>query len=73
MQPFRSFSKDKAMDNQSDSQQPGRLTFLLLTQAYNRNEISFDEWLKLTREWAEAVIARCKTPLVTQPEPGAPD
>ena len=32
------------------------ITLLHLTRAYNRKEISFDEWLRLTREWAEAII-----------------
>jgi outer membrane protein TolC len=39
---------------------PSRRTLLLLTQAYNRGEISFDEWLEQTRAWAEAVIAQAQ-------------
>ncbi|HEU5378558.1 MAG TPA: hypothetical protein VFV38_24315 [Ktedonobacteraceae bacterium] len=29
---------------------------LYITGAYNRREISIDEWLRLSREWAENVI-----------------
>ena len=32
------------------------LDLLFLTRAYNRNEITFAEWLKLTKQWAEAII-----------------
>ncbi len=46
------------MNTNPTEQQPDRLTFLLLTQAYNRGDISYEEWLARTREWAEAMIAR---------------
>jgi hypothetical protein len=29
---------------------------LHITRAYNRAEISFDEWLRLSKEWAERII-----------------
>ena len=29
---------------------------LYITRAYNRREITFEEWLRLTKEWAEQVI-----------------
>jgi hypothetical protein len=29
---------------------------LYITRAYNQKEISFDEWLVLSREWAEKII-----------------
>jgi hypothetical protein len=29
---------------------------LYITRAYNNREISFDEWLRLTKEWAERMI-----------------
>ncbi len=32
------------------------IDLLLITRAYNRKEISFDEWLKRSKEWAEGVI-----------------
>jgi hypothetical protein len=34
---------------------------LYITRAYNRKEISFDEWLRLSREWAERVIRAYST------------
>ena len=29
---------------------------LYITRAYNRREITFDQWLRLTKEWAERMI-----------------
>ncbi|HVB25220.1 MAG TPA: hypothetical protein VNG51_25005 [Ktedonobacteraceae bacterium] len=29
---------------------------LYITRAYNRKEITFDQWLRLTKEWAERMI-----------------
>jgi len=29
---------------------------LFITRAYNRKEITFEQWLKLTKEWAERMI-----------------
>jgi len=29
---------------------------LYITRAYNRKEITFDEWLRQSREWAEQMI-----------------
>ncbi len=29
---------------------------LLSTRAYNRKEISFDEWLKRSKKWAEHIL-----------------
>lgn len=31
---------------------------LYITRAYNQKEISFEEWLKRSREWAEGIIKR---------------
>lgn len=49
------------MDDQPDSTEPGQHDLFLLTQAYNRGEISLDEWIKRTREWAEAVLAQSQS------------
>jgi len=35
---------------------PGPLSLLHITEAYNRGEISFDDWQQQTRQWAQAVI-----------------
>lgn len=35
---------------------------LFITRAYNRKEITFDEWLELTRKWAEQMIKHSKHP-----------
>jgi hypothetical protein len=53
------------MENQTTEpahgRQCGRLPDLLfITRAYSRREISFEEWLKQTKEWAEAVIDHCR-------------
>ena len=29
---------------------------LFITRAYNRKEITFEEWLRLTKEWAEQIL-----------------
>ncbi len=29
---------------------------LFITRAYNNKEITFEEWLRLTKEWAEVII-----------------
>lgn len=45
----------------TEDQRPvSRLDLLYITQAYNRREISFEEWLRLTKEWAERVIRQYK-------------
>jgi hypothetical protein len=31
-------------------------TLLYINRAYNRKEITFKEWLRLTKEWAERMI-----------------
>ena len=33
---------------------------LYITQAYNRKEITFNEWLRLSREWAERILRQEK-------------
>lgn len=50
------------------TKEPGRYDLFLLTQAYNRGEISLEEWMQRTRAWAEAVIARSRS----QSKPEAP-
>ncbi len=58
------------MDNKNEKNEPtppGRYDLFFLTRAHNRGEIDLDEWMRLTREWAEAVIARSKS----QPQPPA--
>lgn len=41
--------------------QPGNeVGVLYLTRAYNRGEISFDEWLERVKAWAERVIQEHK-------------
>ena len=38
------------------TESPVPYTLLFINRAYSRREISFDEWLKLTKEWAERMI-----------------
>lgn len=33
---------------------------LYITQAYNRGEITFSEWIKLSKEWAERILRQDK-------------
>lgn len=44
--------------SQVDPDEPGDL--LYLTGAYNRQEITFEEWLRRSRAWAERVIRERK-------------
>ena len=37
-------------------------SLLYLTRAYNRGEITIDEWLILSREWAERIIQQHAKP-----------
>ena len=46
-----------------------RLDLILIFQAYNKKEISFDEFIRLTREWAEAMQRQD----AKQQEQAAPD
>lgn len=41
---------------------PVVLDLLLITRAYNRREISLDDWLRQSREWAQAVIKQSQLP-----------
>ena len=45
------------MDDQT-TEPVNRLDLLFLIQAYNRHEISLDEFLRLSRAWAEAMLER---------------
>src|SRR5712692_2957555 len=66
---------DDSMTEPTDSQeQVGRLDLLLLVRSYNRREISYEESLRLSRAWAEAVISHCRPTddLTKLPKPAAP-
>ncbi len=54
---------------------PGRYDLFVLTNAYNRGEISLEEWMQRTKVWAEAVIVRNRCPVQTEPpvKPRSPD
>ena len=58
------------MDNQSE---PGRYDLFVLTRAYNRGEISLEEWMRRTKAWAEAVLKRGEPQPEPLPEPQASD
>jgi hypothetical protein len=65
------------MDEQNTfNQSPPTLQELLwLTRAYNRKEISYEEWLRLTKVWAETVVRQYGLPdeLMPPQTPAAPD
>ena len=45
------------MNEDIENQRPvNRLDLLFLIGAYNRGEITFEEWLKQTKAWAEKTI-----------------
>jgi hypothetical protein len=39
-----------------DTQTVPSYGLLYITRAYNRREITFEEWLRLSKEWAEQII-----------------
>jgi len=49
------------MIKDEQNSQPGRYDLFVLTQAYNRGELSLEEWIARTRAGAEAVITRCQS------------
>ena len=49
---------DKQMTEPLDASAMSRLDLLFLTQAYNRGELSLEQWLQLSKEWAEAMQRR---------------
>jgi hypothetical protein len=42
--------------NISEKDNEATYSLLYITRAYNRGEITLDEWLALSREWAERMI-----------------
>lgn len=43
----------------AESDQPvASYGLLYITRAYNRKEITLDEWLRQSKEWAESVIQK---------------
>jgi hypothetical protein len=57
------------MDEQTNGQEPvSRRDIIFIFQAYNRGEFDYDELIRRTRTWAEAMLQRqpaadlCKTP-----------
>jgi hypothetical protein len=48
------------MDDQTSEPAPvSRLDLLFLIRAHNRHEISLEEWMQLSRAWAEAMERQC--------------
>ena len=49
-------------DNTERDRPVNRLDLLFLIGAYNRREISLEEFIRLSREWAEAIIGQSQKP-----------
>ena len=47
---------DDKTTGRADERPVNPLDILLLIRSYNRREISYDEWLRLSRAWAEAMV-----------------
>jgi hypothetical protein len=47
-------------------------TEIIQTRAYNRKEISFEEWLRLTKAWAETVMRQEGSPDELMPPQTSP-
>ncbi len=66
---------DDKTTGHTDEQPVNRLDILFLIRAYNRHEITLEEWLRQTKAWAEAVInqSRPTDGLMPLRKPAAPD
>ena len=47
-------------DQPTDEHRVPSYGLLHITRAYNRKEITFDEWLRQSREWAEQMIRQSR-------------
>jgi hypothetical protein len=47
---------DDKTTGRTDEPPVNRLEILFLIRSYNRKEISYEEWLCLSRAWAEAMM-----------------
>jgi len=48
--------REQKQVSESQAEQVAPYDILFITRAYNRKEISFEEWLRLTKAWAEGII-----------------
>src|SRR5437764_11860162 len=53
---FMQLNDFNKVDNMADVKTVPSYGLLYIIRAYNQKEISFDEWLRLSREWAEEII-----------------
>lgn len=62
------------MDEHAQKDLPiGRLDLFYITRAYNQGEITLEEWIRQSRAWAEAVIARQRKPAQLPGKRAGPD
>ena len=62
---------DEQTNGHTDNIPVNPLDILLLIRSYNRREISYDEWLRLSRAWAEAMVRQYgATPAQSEAAPG---
>jgi hypothetical protein len=55
---------EQTEQNVTEPETEATYSLLYITRAYNRGEITIDEWLALSKEWAERIIQQH-----TKPEP----
>jgi hypothetical protein len=55
---------EQTEQNVTEPETKATYSLLYITRAYNRGEITLDEWLALSKEWAESIIQQ-------HPKPGA--
>jgi hypothetical protein len=59
MEPTEKTTASESVPNNDTNDTPvAPYTLLYINRAYNRKEITFAQWLQLTKEWAEHMIKR---------------
>jgi hypothetical protein len=56
MEPTNQKPKDAESAPDTDTTPVAPYNLLYITRAYNRKEITFEQWLSQSREWAERMI-----------------
>lgn len=56
MEPTNQKPKEAEQAPDEDTTPVAPYNLLYITRAYNRREITFEQWLRLTKEWAERMI-----------------
>ena len=58
--PSEEIEKGQVLYKAASSEKVAPYDLLFITRAYNRKEITFEEWLRLSKEWAEQILQQNK-------------